>query len=139
MPGCIGIGSPLSAAVCTDSGSRRSRRTAALDRLGRRGRGTIVQHRWLVDQGQPLTRPPLLEGLERPMTGQGNLVEIVHTGPAERTVGDGKTRRFNDVRFNPQAGTKPENRAGILGDVRLVRVIRMAGLAISSCRGFKPL
>ena len=72
------------------------------------------------------------------MTGQGDLVEIVHTGPAERTIGDGKTGRFNDVRFNPQAGTKPENRAGILGDVRLVKG-NPHGCRVSAYAGGNPL
>ena len=54
------------------------------------------------------------------MAGQGNLIQIVHAGAPKGTIGDRKAGRLDDVRFDTQAGAKPENRAGILGDVRLV-------------------
>ena len=82
--------------------------------------------------------PPLLEGLKRPVAGEGDLVEIVHAGPAERAIGDREAGRLDDVRFKAQAGAEPENRAGILGNVRLVKGDLHGGLAILLA-GIKPL
>jgi hypothetical protein len=73
------------------------------------------------------------------MAGQGNLVEIVHAGPAEGTIGDREAGRLDDVRFNSQAGAKPENRAGILGNVRLVKGDPHDGFGNFPLSGIKPL
>ena len=73
------------------------------------------------------------------MAGQGDLVEIVHAGPAEGAIGDREAGRLNDVRFDTQAGTKPENRAGILGDVRLVKGDPHGGSGDVPVPGIKPL
>ena len=64
--------------------------------------------------------PPGLEGRERAVADDGDLVEIVHAGAPEGAIGDRKAGRFDDVRFDAQAGAEPQNRAGVLGDVRLV-------------------
>jgi hypothetical protein len=65
------------------------------------------------------------------MTGERNLVEVVHPRAAERTIGDRETGRLDDMRLDPQAGAKAENRAGILWDVRLVKGDPHGGLGIS--------
>ena len=54
------------------------------------------------------------------MPGNGNVVEIVHAGPAEMPVGHRKPSRLNDMRRHIQAGAEPQNGAGILGNVGLV-------------------
>ena len=53
------------------------------------------------------------------MPGEGDLVEIVHPGAAESAVGHLETGRLYNMCFDPQAGTKPENRSGILRNVGL--------------------
>ena len=73
------------------------------------------------------------------MAGQGDLVEIVHAGPAEGAVGDREAGRLDDVRFDPQAGAKPQNRAGILGNVRLVKGDPHGGPGNFPVSGLKPL
>jgi len=54
------------------------------------------------------------------MARDRHLVEVVHPGTAERPVGHRKPGRLDDMRRHPQAGGEPENRPGILGNVRLV-------------------
>src|SRR6185503_8564057 len=46
-------------------------------------------------------------------------IEIVHAGAAEMAIGDGKSRRFDDVGGNVHAGAKPENGPGVLGNIGL--------------------
>ena len=68
-----------------------------------------------------MAQPPLLESRERIVPGEGDLVEVIHACPAKGAVGDRKARRLDNVRLDAQAGAKPENRAGILRNVRLVK------------------
>jgi len=55
------------------------------------------------------------------MAHDGDRVEIVHAGAAEGAVGDGKPGRLDNVRFDPQAGAQPQNRAGILRNIGLIK------------------
>jgi hypothetical protein len=50
---------------------------------------------------------------------QANAVEVIHAGAAEITIGYRKARRLDDVRLHVQAGAEPENRSGVLRNVRL--------------------
>jgi hypothetical protein len=70
---------------------------------------------------KPLAGAPILEGRKRCVPGEGDLVQVVHACPAERTIGHGEAGRLYDVCCDAQAGAKPQNRAGILGNVRLVK------------------
>ena len=71
-------------------------------------------------QLEPRGAPPVLESRKRAVAGEGDPVEIVHAGAAEGAVGHREAGRLDDMRFDPQAGAEPQNRAGVLGDVRLV-------------------
>jgi hypothetical protein len=51
--------------------------------------------------------------------GQCDLVEVVHSGPAEGAVADRKSSRLNEMDLNPEAGGQAERCAGILGDIGL--------------------
>lgn len=53
------------------------------------------------------------------MADDGHLVEIIHSGPAEMPVGNGETGRLDDMGLDVQAGAEPQNRPGVLRDVRL--------------------
>ena len=55
------------------------------------------------------------------MADEDDLVEVVHTGPAEGAIGNRESCGFYDVRLHAQTGAKAKNCAGILGDVRLVK------------------
>ena len=48
-----------------------------------------------------------------------DLIEVIHARPAEMPVGDRKAGRLDDMGRHTQAGTQPENRPGVLGDVGL--------------------
>ncbi len=54
------------------------------------------------------------------MAHDGDGVEIVHAGAAEGAVGDREPGRLDNVRFNPEAGAQPQNRAGILRNIGLI-------------------
>ena len=49
------------------------------------------------------------------MAGQGDPIQIVHSGAPKGTIGDRKAGGLNDVRFDTQAGAKPENRTVFWG------------------------
>ena len=49
------------------------------------------------------------------------MIEIVHAGAAKRPVGNGKSRRLNDMGLDAKASAEPENGAGILGNVGLIK------------------
>jgi hypothetical protein len=53
------------------------------------------------------------------VAGQHDLVEVVHSGPPKDPVGGGEAGRLDDVGGNVKAGAEPQNRSGILGDIRL--------------------
>jgi hypothetical protein len=53
------------------------------------------------------------------VTHDGDLVEIIHPGPAEVAVRNRKTGGFDDVRHHVKARAETKNRSGVLGDVRL--------------------
>src|SRR5258708_34703701 len=48
-----------------------------------------------------------------------DLVEVVHSGTAEGAVASRKSSRLNEMDLNPEAGSKAERCAGILGDIGL--------------------
>jgi hypothetical protein len=48
-----------------------------------------------------------------------DLVELVHAGPAEVTVGDREARGLDNMGRHIQARTQAQNRSGVLGDIRL--------------------
>jgi hypothetical protein len=49
------------------------------------------------------------------------MIEIVHASAAKRPVGNRKPRRLDDMGFNAKASAEPENGAGILGNVGLIK------------------
>jgi hypothetical protein len=53
------------------------------------------------------------------MTRDGHLVEVIHAGPAEMSVGHRKTGGFDDMGGHIKARTETKNRPGVLGDVGL--------------------
>jgi hypothetical protein len=53
------------------------------------------------------------------MPRERNLVEVVHSGPAEGAVGDREAGRLDDMRRDAEAGGEAQNRAGVLRDVGL--------------------
>src|SRR5688500_13038980 len=63
--------------------------------------------------------PPAFERLPGGMARDFHPLEVVHSSPAEVSVGDRKTCRLDDVRLDIQAGAEAENRSGILRNVRL--------------------
>src|SRR5579883_1573638 len=65
--------------------------------------------------------PPFLEGAPRIMARDRHLVEIIHAGPAEMTIRTRKAGRPDDRRGDAETGAAPQHRAGVLGDVRLVK------------------
>ncbi len=48
-----------------------------------------------------------------------DLIEIIHARAAEGAVGDREPGGFHDMRLDAEAGAEPQNRSGILRDVRL--------------------
>ena len=53
------------------------------------------------------------------MAGKGDVIEIVHSRPAEMPVGDRKSGRLDDMGGRAQACAQAQNRSGVLGDVGL--------------------
>ncbi len=72
------------------------------------------------------------------MAGDGDPVEIVHAGAAEGAVGHREAGRLDDMRLQRQAGAEPQNRPGILGNIRLVKGDPHGG-RMSDCSGDKSL
>jgi hypothetical protein len=72
------------------------------------------------------------------MTGNTDAVDVVHAGAAESTIGHGKSARLYNVRLDAQAGAQPENRPGVLGDIRFVKRDSHGGPAFLVA-GTKPL
>ena len=83
----------------------------------------------------PALAPPVLERRPRGMPRQRHLVEIVHAGAAEGAVGDREAGRLDDMGRDAEAGAEPQNRAGILRDVGLVKgeVHGASGSGSGSC------
>src|SRR5262245_58385674 len=48
-----------------------------------------------------------------------HVIEVVHPGAAERSVGGGKAGRLDDVRFDTEAGGEAKDGPGVLGNVGL--------------------
>src|SRR3954471_21410777 len=55
------------------------------------------------------------------MPDEGDLVEIIHAGAAERAIARREAGRLDEMRLDRQTGGEPENRPGILGDIRLIK------------------
>ena len=53
------------------------------------------------------------------MANDGHLIEVVHASPPKGTVGARESGRLDQMRFHTEAGAQPQNRAGILRNVRL--------------------
>ena len=70
---------------------------------------------------KPASRRQLSKTRHDGMADQSDLVEIVHPGAAEGAVGSRETGRFDQMRLDAEAGAKPQNRAGILGNIGLVK------------------
>jgi hypothetical protein len=51
---------------------------------------------------------------------QPDLVEIIHSGAAERAVTGGKSGRLDDVSLDAETGAQAQNRSGVGGDVGLI-------------------
>jgi hypothetical protein len=49
------------------------------------------------------------------------MVEIVHAGTAEGPIGYGEPGWLDDMRLDAEAGAKPQNRPGVLRNVRLIK------------------
>ena len=72
-------------------------------------------------EAQRALAPPRFERVPAEVAHEPHVVEIVHAGATERAVAGGKARRFDDVRFDAEAGGEPQNRSGVLGDVGLIK------------------
>jgi hypothetical protein len=64
---------------------------------------------------------PFLEGAPGIMTVDRYMIEIIHSGATELTIRTGKAGRSDDRRRDAKTGASPQYRAGILGDVGLVK------------------
>jgi hypothetical protein len=53
------------------------------------------------------------------VAGEGDVIEVVHSRPAEMPVGDRKARRLDNVGGDIQACAQAQNRSGVLGDIGL--------------------
>ena len=53
------------------------------------------------------------------MAHDGDLVEVVHSGAAEMPVRNGESGRLDNVGLDTETGAEPQNRPGVLRDVRL--------------------
>ncbi|MGN6284337.1 MAG: hypothetical protein ACTHM2_04205 [Afipia sp.] len=62
------------------------------------------------------------------------MVEIIHAGAAKMTVADREAGGFDDMGFHAEARAKPENRSGILRDVRLEKSNTHSGTPLSACK-----
>ena len=94
--------------------------------------GRVTDERDLVEIGGRRARaeqqqpgscgpPPVFESLPRRVTNDGDLIEIVHAGSPEGTVRCREPGRLDDMRLDAEARGKAENRAGVLGDIGLVK------------------
>ena len=123
MPDCMGMRRRTSAALvngCRNAGALAAEQQHLV--CGER----MIEIRALCRCGQkdelkPLAPPPLLEGRKRAMTGNADIVDVVHAGAAEGAIGYGKSARLYNVCLDAQAGAQPENRPGVLGDIRFVK------------------
>src|SRR5262245_34791537 len=78
-------------------------------------------------QRHAFAQTPLLESEKRRVPGEGDLVEVVHAGPTEGAIGHREAGRLDDMHLNAEAGAEPENRPGILRDVRYVNGVTDGG------------
>ena len=53
------------------------------------------------------------------MAGKGDVIEVVHSRPAEMPVRDRKSGRLDDMGGRAQARAEAQNRPGVLGDIGL--------------------
>jgi hypothetical protein len=60
------------------------------------------------------------------------MIEVVHSSPAKMPVADRKTCRLDDVGLDAQARAEPENRSGILWNIRLEESNTHSGTALST-------
>ena len=65
------------------------------------------------------TCAPSLERLPVDVTDDLDMIEVIHTGAAKRTVAGRKARGLDDVRLEAEAGGETKNRARVLGNVGL--------------------
>ena len=77
----------------------------------------MAHHRWMPSVAKGA--PPLVEFRPGVVAGQADLIEVVHSGPPEAPARGGKAGRLDNVGGHVQARAEPQNRSGILGDIRL--------------------
>ena len=65
--------------------------------------------------------PASLEGRPVDMPGHHGARDIIQSRPFQVPVGQREPRRLDDIDGEAEAGGKPEDRAGIAGDIRLVK------------------
>src|SRR5437016_6330360 len=106
-PSRIGMRSRASAAACTFSGTPE---------VSRPNSKTSPRSNACESAGAPgLKRRPI------GMTGDPDLIEVIHAGTAEGPVAGGKAGRFDDVRLDAEAGSETKDRARILGNIGLIK------------------
>jgi hypothetical protein len=93
-----------------------------------------LRRRGQKDKLKPLAPPPLIEGRKGAMTGNTDVVDVIHAGAAEGAIGHGKSTRLYNVCLDAQAGAQPENRSGVLGDIRFVKRDPHGGPGTPRCR-----
>src|SRR5579883_617088 len=72
-------------------------------------------------QPPPAGAAPGLEGGPMGMAGDLDMSEVVHASPAEVPVAHRKTSGFDDRGREPEAGAHPQDRAGVLWDIGLIK------------------
>src|SRR5438874_1509080 len=71
------------------------------------------------NEPEVLSAPPRVERIPGDVPHQRDLLEIIHAGAAEGAIRHRKSRRFDDVRFDSEAGAQPQNGRGVRGNVGL--------------------
>lgn len=66
-------------------------------------------------------KAPGVEALPVDVPGHGDTRQIVHAGSLEVLVGEDEACGLDDIDFQPETGGKPQDGAGIAGDVGLVK------------------
>ena len=74
------------------------------------------------EQGEPQSEvsPPRIECRPGGVSGNFHPIEIIQSGPPEGPVGDREPGRLDQMGLDAQTGAEPQNRSGILRDIRLV-------------------
>ena len=68
-----------------------------------------------------------------------DLIEIIHAGPAQPFVREGKTAGLYDIHADAHAGPESQNGSGVLRDIRLIEgeAHYRESLSISSIAGMQ--